>query len=152
MKKFPNKSPRFLNTFQPICFRNYQHPNLLMNLSLWKSRKVLNIIFLLITVVISYLSDMDLPQMTNKSETICQHAYVCTPIISSQSVFKQLCIYAGLNSKLTEQTSPHIYIYCTDNRCSYTFMNTISKGINQERTRKVSCLVLFHGHKLISPK
>ncbi len=95
----PHKFPRFINTFiQDVLEIINTQANLLMNLlSVLKSRKVLNITFVLITVVMSYTSDIDnqwagLPQITNKSEIICWYAYMCTPIISSQSVFKQLCV------------------------------------------------------------
>lgn len=79
-KKNPSQTPLFINSLpfiQEVLEMINTQANLLINLlSVWKSREVLNIIFLFIMVVVSYLSDMyipvaSLPQMTNKSETIC---------------------------------------------------------------------------------
>lgn len=80
--------------------------------SLYKCRNVLNALVLLVAVVIFIRGGHSMSRPTSNDKQIRDRSasmhilYICTLIISSQSVFKQL------NSILTKQTPRHICIYC----------------------------------------
>lgn len=104
--------------------------------SLYKCRNVLNALVLLVAVVIFIRGGHSMSRPTSNDKQIRDRSasmhilYICTLIISSQSVFKQ-------HPDKTDTTA-HLHLL----RIQWliwmlAFNNAISKGINQGRTRKV---------------